>query len=129
MFYSPIAGGLIFIWGDGLIHKLRLKLNLSHFLSGIKFLTGLWLELCPPETTPPNTSPQQISRWKGNSRWIKEADRLTKLHRQDRNSSMLTVNIPHDLNKWNKNKNIWNVCSCYVFELLIVSCLFSLLVV
>lgn len=62
MFYSPIAGGLIFIRGDGLIHKLRLKLNLSRFLRGIKFLTGLWLELCPPETTPPNTSLQQISR-------------------------------------------------------------------
>lgn len=47
MFYPPISGGLIFIRGDGLIHKLRLKLNLSDFLRVIKFLTGFWLELCP----------------------------------------------------------------------------------
>lgn len=42
MFYSPIAGGLIFIRGDGLIHKLYSVKPLSP-PEGIKFLTGLWL--------------------------------------------------------------------------------------
>lgn len=40
-FPPPAARSLIFMQGDGLIHKLRVTSRPPHFLRGIKFLAGL----------------------------------------------------------------------------------------